>query len=24
AATHTGDIVRKESLYSSSYKVGRA
>ena len=24
AATHTGDVVRKERLYSSSYKVGRA
>jgi cell wall-associated NlpC family hydrolase len=24
AATHTGDIVRKEHIYSSSYKVGRA
>jgi len=24
AATHTGDIVRKERIYSSSYKVGRA
>ncbi|MDQ1723683.1 MAG: peptidoglycan DL-endopeptidase CwlO [Frankiaceae bacterium] len=24
AATHTGDVVRKERIYSSSYKVGRA
>jgi peptidoglycan DL-endopeptidase CwlO len=24
AATHTGDIVRKETIYSSSYLVGRA
>ncbi|MCU1678746.1 MAG: hypothetical protein JWM93_3504 [Frankiales bacterium] len=24
AATHTGDIVRKERIYSSNYKVGRA
>jgi len=24
AATHTGDIVRKEHIYSSSFKVGRA
>ena len=24
AATHTGDIVRKERIYTSSYYVGRA
>ena len=24
AATHTGDVVRKEPIYSSSYLVGRA